>query len=66
MIRRPPGSTLVPYTTLFRSTAGYARAARAIAGLGPPTALIQEGGYDRASLGVNLAAFLAACEEARS
>src|SRR5438034_5666220 len=25
MIRRPPRSTLFPYTTLFRSTAGYLR-----------------------------------------
>src|SRR3989449_6261820 len=29
MIRRPPRSTLFPYTTLFRSTAGARRAARA-------------------------------------
>src|ERR1039457_7438055 len=28
MIRRPPRSTLFPYTTLFRSTARYARAGR--------------------------------------
>src|SRR2546427_8498641 len=28
MIRRPPRSTLFPYTTLFRSEAGYADAAR--------------------------------------
>src|SRR5256885_4295848 len=27
MIRRPPRSTLFPYTTLFRSRAGYATAA---------------------------------------
>src|SRR5438132_3947859 len=27
MIRRPPGSTLFPYTTLFRSLARYRRAA---------------------------------------
>src|SRR5438874_8949279 len=25
MIRRPPRSTLFPYTTLFRSTSGYSR-----------------------------------------
>ena len=55
-----------PLSPLEVTTEGYARAARAIAGLGPPTALIQEGGYDRASLGANLAAFLAACEEVRS
>src|SRR2546430_10022845 len=29
MIRRPPRSTLFPYTTLFRSRAGRGRAARA-------------------------------------
>src|SRR3712207_8561412 len=28
MIRRPPRSTLFPYTTLFRSTTGYGRAGR--------------------------------------
>src|SRR5256884_8229879 len=31
MIRRPPRSTLFPYTTLFRSTDGLARNARAYA-----------------------------------
>src|SRR3712207_6903365 len=32
MIRRPPRSTLFPYTTLFRSSAGCGRAATATAG----------------------------------
>src|SRR2546427_2739432 len=32
MIRRPPRSTLFPYTTLFRSRAGRRRVARAEAG----------------------------------
>src|SRR2546427_6692141 len=31
MIRRPPRSTLFPYTTLFRSVAGYRPKARAAA-----------------------------------
>src|SRR5947209_13203959 len=35
MIRRPPRSTLFPYTTLFRSPAGLSRAARCKAPLGP-------------------------------
>src|SRR5438270_4853763 len=33
MIRRPPRSTLFPYTTLFRSRAGHSRRARQSAGL---------------------------------
>jgi len=49
-----------PLSPLAVTTEGYARAGRAIAGLGLPCALIQEGGYDCASLGANLAAFLAA------
>src|SRR2546422_6383144 len=32
MIRRPPRSTLFPYTTLFRSTIGVALALQALAG----------------------------------
>src|SRR5260370_16428412 len=32
MIRRPPRSTLFPYTTLFRSAGGFAMGARAHAG----------------------------------
>src|SRR3712207_8865492 len=36
MIRRPPRSTLFPYTTLFRSTAGGAlRCYRRVCALGP-------------------------------
>src|SRR3712207_7316691 len=34
MIRRPPRSTLFPYTTLFRSAAGLVR--RTLAAEGPP------------------------------
>src|SRR3989440_6995473 len=36
MIRRPPRSTLFPYTTLFRSAAGALSRARRGAGDGPP------------------------------
>src|SRR3712207_8304368 len=44
MIRRPPRSTLFPYTTLFRSTFG-GRAAVADAGLCRwPTAKVSDGG----------------------
>src|SRR3989475_4038609 len=34
MIRRPPRSTLFPYTTLFRSPVGAARRAAGVAGAG--------------------------------
>src|SRR5262245_3922270 len=37
MIRRPPRSTLFPYTTLFRSIAAIIAAASTIAALGPPS-----------------------------
>src|SRR3712207_8440784 len=36
MIRRPPRSTLFPYTTLFRSDAGGGRAARPLPGARRP------------------------------
>src|SRR3712207_8484247 len=36
MIRRPPRSTLFPYTTLFRSLAGHARRAAAVNALPGP------------------------------
>ncbi len=51
-----------PLSPLEITTEGFAAAARALAALGLPTVLVQEGGYDRASLGVNLTAFLAAFE----
>src|SRR2546429_6900881 len=35
MIRRPPRSTLFPYTTLFRSSVCHAEAALASSGTGP-------------------------------
>ena len=51
-----------PLSPLAVTTEGFAAAARAIAGLALPTVLVQEGGYDCASLGDNLGAFLAAFE----
>src|SRR5256885_2769500 len=39
MIRRPPRSTLFPYTTLFRSLAATAAAILPLAALTPPTGL---------------------------
>src|SRR2546427_4783766 len=50
MIRRPPRSTLFPYTTLFRSLALAARLRRACAALG--------GDYSGASLGLLILALL--------
>src|SRR2546430_6135828 len=37
MIRRPPRSTLLPYTTLFRSNAGMPLVAIQIPGVGAPS-----------------------------
>src|SRR3712207_7113735 len=37
MIRRPPRSTLFPYTTLFRSTAGRSGLTSAVSGSSTPT-----------------------------
>lgn len=53
------GDPLAAFTV---TTEGFAALARVIAGLGRPTVLVQEGGYDCASLGANLAAFLTAFE----
>src|SRR5947199_4621524 len=57
MIRRPPRSTLFPYTTLFRSgRAGRARAVpRAISTSGrtPPTSTARRGSSDRKSTRLN-------------
>src|SRR3712207_9337381 len=44
MIRRPPRSTLFPYTTLFRSTPGRGGAAAAGAGVGGRRALAGRSG----------------------
>lgn len=47
-----------PFGGLAVTTAGFGRIAAAIASLGLPTAIVQEGGYLCDSLGDNLAAFL--------
>ncbi len=51
-----------PFGGLRVSTGGFARMAGAIAGLGLPSLLVQEGGYLCDGLGANLAAFLGAFE----
>ncbi|MDP6705607.1 MAG: histone deacetylase family protein [Alphaproteobacteria bacterium] len=52
-----------PLGVLKVSTDGFARIAAAIAALGLPTVLVQEGGYLCDELGANLASFLAAFAE---
>ena len=51
-----------PFGGLRVSTGGFARMAGAIAGLGLPSLLVQEGGYLCDDQGANLAAFLGAFE----
>jgi acetoin utilization deacetylase AcuC-like enzyme len=53
-----------PFAGLAVTTAGFGQAGAAIAALGRPLVLVQEGGYLSASLGANLAAFLAGVEAA--
>jgi acetoin utilization deacetylase AcuC-like enzyme len=53
-----------PFGGLAVTTDGFARIAEAIAGLGLPSLLVQEGGYLSDRLGANLAAFLGAFEAA--
>lgn len=53
-----------PLGALKVTTAGFGAMAQRIAGLGLPTALIQEGGYLSDELGVNLASFLDGFEAA--
>jgi len=53
-----------PLGILAVTTDGFARIARAIAGLGLPTVLVQEGGYLCDELGANLASFLTAFADA--
>ena len=53
-----------PFGGLAITTDGFARIAEAIAGLGLPSLLVQEGGYLSDELGANLAAFLGAFEAA--
>jgi acetoin utilization deacetylase AcuC-like enzyme len=47
-----------PFQGMAISTAGFAKIAARIAGLGLPTVLVQEGGYLSDALGRNLASFL--------
>ncbi len=54
-----------PIGALKVTTAGFAAAARLIAGAGLPTAIIQEGGYLCEALPVNLSAFLSSFDAAR-
>jgi len=53
-----------PLGVLKVSTDGFAAIAGRVAGLGKPTVLVQEGGYNVADLGRNLGAFLTAFEAA--
>src|SRR5258706_10754638 len=49
MIRRPPRSTLFPYTTLFRSRAGHERFASSLAGAGIAGAILPDLPFDERS-----------------
>src|SRR2546430_7014827 len=53
MIRRPPRSTLFPYTTLFRSDLGGARSA--VVPVGPVTRLVIAANFHRSLAGRDLA-----------
>src|SRR2546430_5970612 len=53
MIRRPPRSTLFPYTTLFRSDLGGARSA--VVPVGPVTRLVVAANFHRSLAGRDLA-----------
>jgi acetoin utilization deacetylase AcuC-like enzyme len=53
-----------PFQGLAITTPGFARIGAAIAGLGPPTLFVQEGGYLCDELGQNLTAALTGFEEA--
>src|SRR3712207_8296002 len=55
MIRRPPRSTLFPYTTLFRSIAGSAEAGEMV--FTPPPGMLKE---IASAPGVSLASWMAA------
>ncbi len=55
-----------PLAGLALSTAGFEVIGAAIAGLGVPSVLVQEGGYLTEALGANLAAFLRGFEAART
>ncbi|MEM9048899.1 MAG: histone deacetylase family protein [Pseudomonadota bacterium] len=53
-----------PLKGLAITTPGFARIGAAIAGLGLPVVMVQEGGYLSPALGANLAAFLSGFQEA--
>jgi len=53
-----------PFGGLALSTPGFGEIGRRLAGLGLPTAIIQEGGYLCEALGDNLASFLKGFENA--
>lgn len=55
-----------PLGVLNVSTEGFGDAARRIAGLNAPTAIVQEGGYLCPALPLNLIAFLTSFDQARS
>ena len=55
-----------PIGALEVTTSGFAEAARAVAGAGYPTAIVQEGGYLCPALPRNLAAFLAGFDGRRT
>ena len=55
-----------PFGGLSVSTGGFGRIGAALAGLGLPTAIVQEGGYLCAELGQNLAAFLTGFENGQT
>ena len=54
-----------PIGFLTISTEGFGRIGEAIARMGLPTVLVQEGGYNVADLGKNLTSFLKGFEGAR-
>src|SRR2546430_7157605 len=53
MIRRPPRSTLFPYTTLFRSISGFSAAKRYRLGLPNPSSPSMKNRKDRKSTRLN-------------
>ena len=53
-----------PFKGLRVTTPGFARIAEAIAGLGLPAVIVQEGGYLQDDLGPNLTSFLSGYQNA--
>jgi acetoin utilization deacetylase AcuC-like enzyme len=54
-----------PFEGFRITTPGFGRIARAIGELGLPTVIVQEGGYNCADLGANVASFLTGFEAVR-